>query len=476
MHNIGKMIAELHAMLKLHEKGIPKKAETPSILAIREGRIQKYKKKPQGDSICHHCKEVDHWRRNRRKMLAGLVLQGLRGSRRLKHRALSLYVGNGMRAAVEAIGSFDLVLPNGYALESAARILNMVPTKKVDRTSYEIWHGYPKETMGYYLYNPLENKIFVALNAEFFENSLTLQEASESHRMLEASGSEVGLELIQEDDTQTYKNTSKRHDEILIRDLNEPLNYKATLSNPEFEKWLDAISTKMQCMKDNQVWSLVDLHPNGRTVESKWLFKKKTDMDGNRSIYGLKQAYRSWNKRFDEEIKKIGFSQNPNEPCVYLKASRSNIAFLVLYVDDILIMGNNIAMLQDVKSWLCKCFSIKDLGEATYILIIKIIRDRSKRLISLSQSAYFDKILKKFKMENSKRGSTPMQEKPDYRKSQGAQTPSETDKDDTKSLPGYVFVLNGGVVDWKSAKQITTSMSSIEAEYIAAAKALMKAV
>nr|GEY06230.1 hypothetical protein [Tanacetum cinerariifolium] len=204
------------------------------------------------------------------------------------------------------------------------------------------------------------------------------------------------------------------------------------------------------------------------------------------SIYGLKQASRSWNKKFDEEIKKIGFTQNPNEPCVYLKASRN-------------------------------------LREAAYIFRIKIIRNRSKWLISLSKIAYFDKILKKFKMENSKRGSTPMQEKLDYKKSQGAQTPSEqnpgdihwtavnyilkylrntkdtvlvykvkpkfklkvtcyadagfqTDKDDTKSQSGYVFMLNDGVVDWKSAKQSTTTMSSTEAEYIAATEASMEAV
>ncbi|GKD98482.1 hypothetical protein Tco_1382379, partial [Tanacetum coccineum] len=48
--------------------------------------------------------------------------------------------------------------------------------------------------------------------------------------------------------------------------------------------------------------------------------------------------------------------------------------------------------------------------------------------------------------------------------------------DDTKSQTGYVFVLNGGAVDWKSAKQSTTAMSSIEAEYIAAVEASMKAV
>ena len=62
--------------------------------------------------------------------------------------------------------------------------------------------------------------------------------------------------------------------------------------------------------------------------------------------------------------------------------------FLVLYVDDILLIGNNIQMLEVVKSLLRKSFSMKDLGEAAYILGIKIYRDRSKRLIGLSQDAY----------------------------------------------------------------------------------------
>nr|GEV58271.1 hypothetical protein [Tanacetum cinerariifolium] len=94
MHIMGKSIVELHAMLKLHKKGILKKAKTPAMLAIWEGKIQKDKKKPQGakgkekgknkltyapkpkilpppkrdnlakDSVCHHCKEVGHWKRN----------------------------------------------------------------------------------------------------------------------------------------------------------------------------------------------------------------------------------------------------------------------------------------------------------------------------------------------------------------------------------------------------------------------------
>ncbi|GKB90793.1 putative retrotransposon ty1-copia subclass protein [Tanacetum coccineum] len=66
-----------------------------------------------------------------------------------------------------------------------------------------------------------------------------------------------------------------------LRDFNEPPNYKAALSYPESDKWLDAMNVEMKSMKDNQVWHLVNLPPNGQIVGSKWLFKKKADMDGN---------------------------------------------------------------------------------------------------------------------------------------------------------------------------------------------------
>jgi hypothetical protein len=93
-----------------------------------------------------------------------------------------------------------------------------------------------------------------------------------------------------------------------------------------------------------------------------------------KSIYGLKQASQSWNLRFYEVVKGFGFIQSEEEPCVYKKAS----------VDDILLIGNDIPMLEAAKTSLKNSFSMKDLGEAAYILGIKIYRDRSKSLIGLS--------------------------------------------------------------------------------------------
>ncbi|GJY16744.1 retrotransposon protein, putative, ty1-copia subclass [Tanacetum coccineum] len=160
--------------------------------------------------------------------------------------------------------------------------------------------------------------------------------------------------------------------------------------------------------------------------------------------------------------------------------------------------------------------------EATFILGIKIYRDRLKRLIGLIQSAYMDKILKRFRINTSKHGYIPMQERLDLNKIKGASTPEEvkreplwsavktilkylkntedmflvydgnpeaelqvdcycyarfdTNRDDIKFQTGYVFVLNGGVMDWKSSKQSTTAMSATYVEYIAASEAAMKVV
>ena len=71
-----------------------------------------------------------------------------------------------------------------------------------------------------------------------------------------------------------------------------------------------------------------------------------------RSIYGLKQASRSWNTHFDQAIKSYGFYQCPDESCVYKKCDGSMVVFLVLYVDDILLIGNDVGVLSSVKVWL----------------------------------------------------------------------------------------------------------------------------
>jgi hypothetical protein len=157
-----------------------------------------------------------------------------------------------------------------------------------------------------------------------------------------------------------------------------------------------------------------------------------------KSIYGLKQASRSWNLRFDEVVKGFGFIQSEEEPCVYKKASGSSVVFLIFYVDDILLIGNDIPMLEAAKTSLKNSFSMKDLGEAAYILGIKIHRDRSKGLIGLSQDTYIDKVLKRFNMEEVKKGFFPMSHGIHLSKTQ---CPSTTDERQRMSRIPYASAI-----------------------------------
>src|SRR3954468_20991041 len=438
----------------------------------------------------------------------------------------------------------------GYCLETAAFTLNRVPSKSVEKTPHEMWTGkrpslsflkiwgceafvkrlqsdkltaksdkcifvgYPRETLGYYFYNREEGKVFVARNGVFLEKeflsrgvsgrTVQLEEIREESANSESANSESAKTLEVEPIVaaepaiaHVLRRSARLRSvrDVLLLDSDEPANYSEAMVGSDSESWFGAMRSEIKSMDENQVWNLVDLPDGARPVECKWVFKKKTDMDGNvsiykarlvakgfrqvqgvdydetfspvamlksvrimlaiaayfdyeiwqmdvktaflngnieeelymiqpkgfvdpkdankvcklqRSIYGLKQASRSWNLRFDEVIKEFGFVQTYGEACIYKKVSGSNVAFLILYVDDILLIGNDIDLLNSVKSYLNNKFSMKDLSEASYILGIKIYRDRSRRLIGLSQSTYLDKILKKFKMDGSKKGFLPM--------------------------------------------------------------------
>ena len=104
----------------------------------------------------------------------------------------------------------------------------------------------------------------------------------------------------------------------------------------------------------------------------------------HKSIYGLKQASRSWNKRFNQVIKAFYFDQNEDEPYVYKNVQESMAIFMILYVDDILLIGNDVRLLSLVKIWFSTQFQMKDLEEAQYILWIKVLRDDKNRKLVLS--------------------------------------------------------------------------------------------
>jgi hypothetical protein len=127
-----------------------------------------------------------------------------------------------------------------------------------------------------------------------------------------------------------------------------------------------------------------------------------------KSIYGLKQASKQWYLKFDETIRNIGFKENEEDNCIYVKFKNGKFIFLILYVDDILLASSDVSLMLEIKRFLSSNFDMKDLGEASFILGIEIHRDRRKRVLRLSQKTYLKNVLKKFSMHACNPTPTPI--------------------------------------------------------------------
>ena len=96
------------------------------------------------------------------------------------------------------------------------------------------------------------------------------------------------------------------------------------------------------------------------------------------------------------------------DQCIYVKVSGSRFMFLVLYIDDILLASNNLGLIRETKQFLSQNFDMKDIGEASYVIGIEIHRDRSRKILGLSQKAYINKILERYNMRNCSGSVAPI--------------------------------------------------------------------
>ena len=103
-----------------------------------------------------------------------------------------------------------------------------------------------------------------------------------------------------------------------------------------------------------------------------------------KSLYGLKQSPRMWYQKFDTYIQGLCFTRSKEDHCVYFKLIGDHVIYFILYVDDMLLIGNDKEIIQVLKTKLFSKFDMKDLGVAKYILGMEIKRDQVKRKLGLN--------------------------------------------------------------------------------------------
>ena len=155
-----------------------------------------------------------------------------------------------------------------------------------------------------------------------------------------------------------------------------------------------------------------------------------------KALYGLKQAPRAWYSKINDYLLSIGFAKSLSESTLYVKHKGNNLLIVSFYVDDLLVTGNDIRLVEEFKQEMMQAFEMTDLGLMTYFLGIEI--KQSESVVFICQKKYAKDILKKFQMEECKAMSTLMNQREKLTKEDGA---DKVDEGYYRSLIGCLMYL-----------------------------------
>ena len=111
----------------------------------------------------------------------------------------------------------------------------------------------------------------------------------------------------------------------MLLDNGEPSNYEEAMAGPDSDKWLEAMKSEIGSMYENKVWTLVDLPDDRQAIGNKWIFKKKTDIDGNITVYIARLDVKGlW------EVERVGYDETFS-PVLMLKSVWIMLAIATFY-------------------------------------------------------------------------------------------------------------------------------------------------
>lgn len=277
----------------------------------------------------------------------------------------------------------------------------------------------------------------------------------------------------------------------MINDASE--SFSAVKGRDDEREWQEAINDEINSLAENDTWEIVKAPKKVKLINSRWIFKRKTEADGstrcrarlvakgfmqrsgldysetyspvarlptirlllaiavknryfvwhldvktaflhgdlkedvymrppegidvpdghvlklNRSLYGLHQSPRCWNDKLHEALTNLGFKRSESDYCVYVLVINGEVIILVVYVDDILLIGKNKPKMIEIKQQLSQKFRIKDLGNVKQFMGLSINYDQVNGTMTISQKEFAEKILTRFGMQECNQCATPME-------------------------------------------------------------------
>ncbi|GJP40382.1 hypothetical protein CLOM_g24652 [Closterium sp. NIES-68] len=268
-----------------------------------------------------------------------------------------------------------------------------------------------QNSKGWLLWDPFTKKFLVSRDCKFMENLPYKEWKAENQ-------AKIGDDAEDESEECAFAFFSP------VEMPGEPTNPKEAWEGPNGKEWKKASDEEMGSIIENDTFDLVNLPPGRKAISSKWLFKRKTDADGNieryksrltymeqpegyndgsgrvwklkKALYGLKQAPRQWYIKLREVLEAIGFTPSTADQSLFMLGEGEQRSFMVVYVDDILIFSPSSDLVKEVMLKLQDKFKCKTLGDVNYYLGLHIERDVEKRWMRVHQKKYLEALAANF--------------------------------------------------------------------------------
>ncbi|KAL0413270.1 UNVERIFIED_CONTAM: Retrovirus-related Pol polyprotein from transposon RE1 [Sesamum radiatum] len=146
------------------------------------------------------------------------------------------------------------------------------------------------------------------------------------------------------------------------------------------------MDVELHALEKNHTWELARLPEGKKAIGYRWMYK--------------------WNIEFTSKLESYDFRQSPHDHCLFILKSDSVFISLIVYVDDVLLTGNSMDAMLQVKEYLDHLFTIKDLGYAKYVLGLELAR--SSHGTCVSQRKYLSDIVHDCQMTSAKSAATPL--------------------------------------------------------------------